>query len=133
MSTENVERVRDAYAAFNRGDFEAAVSAFDPEAVWIPYLGALEASSYRGHEALLRMWTELNEALGGSLRLEVKELIDAGDSVIAVVEGRATGTASGAEVHQSWAQLVSLRNGLIVRVEPFPDRASALEAAGLAE
>jgi len=79
------------------------------------------------------MWTELNENLGGSLRLEVKELIDADDTVIAVVEARGVGTAIGAEVHQTWAQMISIRGGLVFRVEPFADKASALEAAGLSE
>jgi ketosteroid isomerase-like protein len=129
MSEENVERVREAYAAFNRGDVEAAVAVFDEEAEWYPYLGALEGSVYRGREALRQMWTELNESFSGKLEIEVKELIDCGERIVAVIEARAVGSASGAEVRQAWAQLAALRNGLVIRVEPYPDKAAALEAA----
>lgn len=129
MSEENVARVREAYAAFNRGDVEAAVAVFDEEAEWYPYLGALEGSVYRGREALRQMWTELNENFSGNLQIEVKELIDCGERVVAVIEARAVGTASGAEVRRAWAQLAALRNGLVIRVEPYPDKTAALEAA----
>ena len=130
MSEENAARVQEAYAAFNRGDVEAAVAVFDEEAEWYPYLGALEGSVYRGREALRQMWTELNENFSGNLQIEVKELIDCGERVVAVIEARAVGTASGAEVRQTWAQLAALRNGLVIRVEPYPDKTAALEAAG---
>ena len=131
MSEENVERVRGSFAAFNRGDFEAAIGVFHPEVEWIPYLGAVDRPIYRGHEELMAMWSELKENLG--LRLEVKEWIDADDAVITVVEARGVGTSSGAEVHQTWAQMYSIRDGLIFRVEPFADKDAALEAAGLSE
>jgi ketosteroid isomerase-like protein len=133
MAQENVETVREAFAAFNRGDFETAVGAFDPEAEWIPYLSALEGSVFRGRAALLEMWNDINDNLGGNLRVELEELVDCGDQVVAVVEAIGSGTGSGVEVHQRWAQLASLRDGLIVRVEPFATRAAALEAAGLRE
>jgi len=60
-------------------------------------------------------------------------LIDVDDAVITVVEARGVGTSSGAEVHQTWAQMYSIRDGLIFRVEPFADKDAALEAAGLSE
>jgi len=63
MSEENVEVVRKSVAAFNRGDFEAAIGAFHPEIEWIPYLGAVDRPIYRGHEELMGMWSELNETL----------------------------------------------------------------------
>ena len=107
------------------------MASFDPDVEWHPYLGAVEGSIYRGRAALLQMWKELNENLGGSLSFEVKELIDGGDRIISVIEAHGVGTASGAEVHQSWAQVISLRDGLVYRVEPYPDKAAALEAAGL--
>ena len=123
--------VRRGYAAFNRGNFEAAASVFHPEAEWIPYLGAVEGAIYRGRDALMAMWTELIENLG--LRVEIKELIDADEAVVAVVEARGIGTASGVEVRRTWAQLASIRDGLVVRVEPFADKDAALEAAGIRE
>ena len=133
MSQENVEVVKEAFAAFNRGDFETAVSAFDPEAEWIPYLGALEGSVFRGRAAILKMWNDIDDNLGGAFRVQLDELVDCGDQIVGVIEARGIGTGSGVEVRQRWAQLAALREGLIIRVEPFATRAEALEAVGLSE
>jgi ketosteroid isomerase-like protein len=130
MSQENVERIRDAYAAFNRSDFEGVGRAFHPDAEWRPYLGIVEGSVHRGRDAILKMWQGLQESFGGTFRTDVLELVDCGDQVVIVVEAHARGSGSGAEVRQSWAQLATLEDGLIVRVEPYPDRAAALAAAG---
>ena len=133
MSQENVEVVRSAYRAVNRGDFEAVAAVLHPEVEWHPYLGALEGKIYRGPDAIRTMWSTLGESFGGTLQVEVRELIDCGEQVVVVVEARGTGSGSGAEVEQRWAQLVTMRDGLVGRVDPFPDRGAALEAAGLSE
>ena len=132
MSQENAERVRSAHDAFNRGDLGATVEYFHPDAVWIPYLAGLEARVFRGHAELLSMWRNLRENFAG-FRVEPREIIDCGDKVVVVVEAEGTGPESGAEVRQTWAQVITIRDGLIARVEPFPTRAEALEAAGLRE
>jgi ketosteroid isomerase-like protein len=133
MSEENMEVVRAAYAGVNRGDADAVAGALHPEVEWQAYLSALEGKIYRGPTAILTMWSTLDEGFGGTLFVEVHELIDSGEQVEAVVDARATGSGSGAKVEQRWAQLVTMRDGLIFRVEPFPSRAAALEAAGLSE
>ena len=132
MSETNVEVVRAAYAGLNRGDTGAVRSALHPEVEWHAYLSALESRMYRGPTAVLAMWSTLDEGFGGTLTVEVHDLIDCGEQVVAVVAARGTGSGSGARVEQRWAQLVTMRTGLIFRVEPYPSRAAALEAAGSA-
>jgi uncharacterized protein len=133
MSEDNVELVRAAYAAFNRRDFEAVSEFLHPELEWHPYLGAVEGSIYRGRDAVVKMWSDLDDSFGGTLRVEPSEVIDCGEQIVVVIEARATGSGSGAEVHQSWVQLATIRDGLICHVEPYPDRSSAFKAAGLQE
>jgi ketosteroid isomerase-like protein len=125
----NAELVRKAYDAFNGRDFEAAAAMLHPEAEWHPYLGIVDGDLYRGREAILELWRSLDDGFGESLRIEPLEVVDCGDRVVAVVEGRATGSGSGAEVRQSWAQVFSFREGLVFRVQAFDDRAAAMEAA----
>ena len=44
MSQENVEIVRGQIAAFNRGDYDAALAALDEEVEWhVPDVAALDA------------------------------------------------------------------------------------------
>ena len=119
MSQENVELVRQGFAAFNRGDYETGVTFFHPEVEWHAYLGELGGSVHR------------DDNLGGNLRVETLEIIDCGENdVVVVLEARGTGTGSGVRVHQRWAQLYSAVDGLVIRVRPFPDREAALRAAG---
>ena len=134
MAQDNVELVRAAYAAFNRGDYDAVAAALHPEVEWHPYLGGLERSVYRGQDAIRVMWSSIQEGFGGTLRIELPEVVDCGgEQVVVVIEARGTGSGSGAEVQQRWAQLVTVRDGLVFRVEPYPDRDAALKAAGLSE
>lgn len=101
--------------------------------MWLAYLGALEGDVYRGREALLKMWSGIAESFGGNRRMEPREVIDLEERIVVVVEVGGTGTGSGAAVRQTWAQLITMREGLIFRVEPFSDRSAALKAAGARE
>jgi ketosteroid isomerase-like protein len=66
-------------------------------------------------------------------RLDVEELRDAESSVVAVMRERGRGKGSGAPFEQRLAQVWTFHRGRIIRWELFPDRAAALEAAGLRE
>ena len=55
MSEENVEVVRSALDAWNRGDYEAAQAAFDPEIEVEMRLGTPLDGSYRGLDELAKM------------------------------------------------------------------------------
>jgi uncharacterized protein len=84
MSSENVEVVRRAYEAWNRRDVDEAAELLAPDIEWQMPPNLPDAETWRssdevarGLEAFLESWTEL--------RVEVQELIDAGDCVVAVV------------------------------------------------
>lgn len=130
MSQANVDLVRETYAAFNRGDYEAVAQALHPEVEWRPYLGAVEGSVYRGREAITAMWSRLEDGFGDSFHVEILELVDYGDLVLIVLEASARGSGSGVQVKHGWVQAATMRDGLVFRVEPFPDLESAREALG---
>jgi ketosteroid isomerase-like protein len=64
---------------------------------------------------------------------EVVESLDWDDHVLVVTANRSKGRASGVPIAQQSAQLMTLRDGKIVRQEFFASRAEALQAAGLKE
>jgi ketosteroid isomerase-like protein len=66
-------------------------------------------------------------------QLDAEELIDAGSSVVVIFRERAHGKGSGAPFERYCAQVWSFSRSRIIRWEEFPDRAAALEAAGLSE
>ena len=130
MSRENVEIVRRSTEAYNRGDLDEATSFMDPHIKWdMSRVPVPDPDVYRGFEGL-RAFSESWEESWAALELEPQEFIDVGDQVVAVVRQAGRGRLSGAEVELSFAQLWTLRDGKIVRMEMYPNREAALEAAG---
>ena len=124
-----MEIVRAAHQQFARGDstlngvaghFELVTFRDDPD-----------AGTYRGVAA--RRWlTEWHDSYD-EITIESTEMIDAGDQVLAgmIQRGRPRGGRAMVE-ERSW-QVVTFRDGVVIRVEAFLDRTQALEAAGLRE
>jgi ketosteroid isomerase-like protein len=65
-------------------------------------------------------------------RFDLEEARDLGNAVLIVASHRGRGRASGAEVGGRNTYLYWLRNGKIRRVEFYPTRAEALDAASRA-
>ena len=62
------------------------------------------------------------------------ELIEAGDRVFLTAHHRGRGRGgSGVEVDARLYSVYTLRNGKVLRIDEYADRAEALEATGLAE
>jgi uncharacterized protein len=61
-------------------------------------------------------------------RFEVDEMIEAGDAVVLVVSESGRGKASGVPMHSHYCQTWTFRDGRVVRVASFNDRAAALES-----
>ena len=56
-----------------------------------------------------------------------------GGGVVALAWQRGKGRHSGLEVFMRWAMVMTVRNGKIIRIENYDDRAEALKAVGLEE
>jgi ketosteroid isomerase-like protein len=138
MSEENVEMVRRAFETFNRGGPEAVISEglWSPELVWdfsqsgIPGLGV-----YRGYDEVRSFFADdwFQAFPFEEWEVELDELIDNGDKVIAIARQRGRGATSGVGTELEQAHIFTLRDGEVVRAESYPDREKALEAAGLRE
>ena len=130
MSQENVEIVRARYERTARGDF----SSFEDFAEDFEFVTSHEppdAGTYRGEAA--REWIASWVGSFEGMTMEATEIIDAGDKVVVGILGRGRPSGSDAVVEGRWWQVMTFRDGLIVRSEVFPERAEALEAAGLSE
>jgi ketosteroid isomerase-like protein len=132
MSKENVEGLRQSLDAFNRRDRAAWLVLCDPELENVPPRDWPESDPTRGREAVWDFYVEGNEPWEDS-PFEYAELIDAGNKVVADLRREVRGKASGASVAWSYWQVVTFRNGKLLRIEWFADRAEALEAGGLSE
>ena len=129
MSADNVAVVREAYEALERRDFPALLALLDPGVeLYDPDLPG--AGTFTGHDGVMRY---LSEALGGfeRHRLEVEELIEADDRVVAAVHQTVRAGGSEADIELRDAHVWTLLNGRAVRIELYLDLDTALRAVGL--
>ncbi|MGZ5354769.1 MAG: nuclear transport factor 2 family protein [Solirubrobacterales bacterium] len=132
MSRENVEVVRNLCQHWARGDL-AFSDPFDPDVEFSRT--APEGSGVSGR------WLGLKEVSAGfgeyvraftEFRLEAERIIDLDDERV-LVFSRHTGRGkrSGVPTEHELGELFTVRDGKIVRVDFYWDRAEAFEVAGL--
>jgi SnoaL-like domain len=129
MAQENVEIVRRCLWALEN-DTDAFRDTLHPEIEWFP----IEENQRRlyGVEAAMRNRNEWLDTWDEH-RIDLEEVIEHGDSVVASIHITATGKASGVKTDVRFYAQVKVRDRQIVYVFDHTDRASAFEAAGLSE
>ena len=134
MSQENVEVVRAATEAMIAGDAAAALNALDPNIEWHATVGGIdEGRIYNGPEEVAEAFADYF-AVWERIELRADQYIDAGtEEVVVFFHEVAKGRESGALVETDTGTINTVRNGKIVRVRSYMDRADALEAVGLSE
>jgi ketosteroid isomerase-like protein len=127
MSEENVELVR-------RGteSVDAFWAMLDEHVVWdlrnwhvTPGVGTVVVGRDAVIQASRRYWGAWED-----YRVEIEEVLDAGQSVVLISHERGRGKGSGVPVARQNPQLWTFRAGRIIRWESFRTKAQALEAAG---
>ena len=133
MSQQNLEIVRRAFEAFNRGDLDAAIEIADPDIVLRPpqTWGTVEGGAAHGLDAVYRFFADYQDAFGHHVAIE--EQIDAGDRVVTRYRSEVRGDHSGVEGELRFSMVHTFREGLVVMLEVFTNHAEALEAVGLRE
>jgi uncharacterized protein len=134
MSQESVEIVRDAFAAFNRGDIDAFLEHWTPDIDYRAVEGAPDDHGpVQGKEALRAHFQDWIDTFG-NFRQEPVEIIDAGDhSVIAVIRISGRAKLSGVETDLIYVALYTLRDGKVARGREYWTKEEALQAAGPSE
>ena len=131
MSAENVEIIRRGYEEFlATGELAERITA--PEFVWdmSTFHGWPERQTYQGVEGtreFLADWVGAWE----DWRLEVRDLVDAGDDVVAIVHQSGRSKATGLEVEMDFAMVWTMQDGKQTRMRMYADPDEALRAVGL--
>jgi ketosteroid isomerase-like protein len=110
----------DGFLEFIHPDF---VSVAPPEL-------AVEPQTYRGREGVKR-WFDLWYEAVDEVRLEPEEFIEVGDQIVVPLKIIVRGHDSGIEVSQRLTWVVTLKDGLVLRMDPYADKDIALQAAGV--
>jgi ketosteroid isomerase-like protein len=131
MSKENVELIRQGYEAFNSEQDLAAFAEFmHPEIESHDPLELPDPAVHRGREAVLRDFVATRDVFD-DFRVVPKDLVDAGEVVLAVVQFSGRGTASGVDVELLVAQVWTFRDGQVIRLDQYLDIQKALEVVRL--
>jgi ketosteroid isomerase-like protein len=136
MAQENVEIVRSAFEAFERGDVEGILRCCDEnieitqDAELFDLLGA--SPRQHGHEGVLKafaVWPDQWE----DFSIEILSVRAVGDRVMVTTVNRGRGKDSGIDVEMPFTFLFSVRAGAITEWRIFMREAEALKAAGGAD
>jgi ketosteroid isomerase-like protein len=130
MPPPDVEIVHELFDAWNDGDLDAVKARFAEDVRWQEVGGRLDRPQSLDRETLAEGFGSLFETWQ-TYRLEPEEVRVAGDRVLAIVREVARGRASGLEVEGRWGYVITVRDGLIARVEAHRDPAQALAQVGL--
>ena len=133
MSQENVEIVRTIWEADRRREVEAVHALYAPEIEWEDNTGMWgDWGVASGADGIRQAWRRWYEAFD-EVEMDFGDVADVGDHVVVTYPLHARGRGSGAEVHQPFTLVWTLRAGRVVRVRSYASRAEALEAVGLRE
>jgi ketosteroid isomerase-like protein len=110
VSSPNVEAVRNSLDGWNRGDVDSWLEAAHPDIEWTSEWHAV--------------WV---------LTIEVSEIRELGDTVVALGRVRARGQASGIDFDRPIAYVFEFEGGLVRQTRSYLDIERALEAAGMAD
>ena len=128
MSEENVATVRQLFAFWERGEWQASAELFDPDFEAVFSATAFpDPGTYRGARATLDAWRRWLEAWE-EFSLELEETIGAGERVVVLNRLRGRGKASGIPVDSEVGCIFDCTDGKITQMV-FCDRQQALEAA----
>jgi ketosteroid isomerase-like protein len=130
MSRENLEIVRHVYEAFGRRDWAETFRDAHPEVEVT--LKRFAPGTHRGRERITKLIEDFADAFD-TMTWEPAEFFERDDLVVALVTVRARPRASSDELVTHNGHLWTVRDGVIVSMEGFPDPAEALDAAGLSQ
>ena len=133
MPQDREEFVRRWWAAFNQ-DGLAPLWLCDEDIEMTNPAEFPVQGPYIGHEGV-RQWTKECWEVFSDLRMEVEEVVDAGDgeTVVSVQTVRGKMRHSKLPADVQWAAVWTIRGGKAVRARGYLTRAEALEAAGVQE
>jgi ketosteroid isomerase-like protein len=123
-----VELSRRLFAAAQRGDFDAILRRYAPDAVWdMNPLGGL--GTFEGHVAIRGFWEDWYASYE-EFEIEPDEILDLGNGVIfTVVNQKARPLGSSGDVRLRYAVVGTWAEGLVVRLTNYGDIDEARAAA----
>ena len=123
-------RIRDAYAAFTRGDIDAMLEGFLPDATMTNPEYAIDGGVRQGRDDLRAGFEALHDQFDYT-DLRVEQLIEGPAGVLVMARMIVSGKGSGAPLDERFAHVFRLRDGQVVDFAWFRTEAEGRRAVGL--
>jgi ketosteroid isomerase-like protein len=123
--------VRQAFLAYDRGDISRMLELMDPGFEWIYLEPGQEGSPSRVCHGRKELEIALRRQVDHGLRAEVEEVLASGDQVILVMHTPGIDKYLHRQADDRTYDVVTVRNGLIVRLHACRDRSEARSLAGI--
>ena|ERR671932_1575276 len=117
MAHPNEEITRKAYAAFSAGDMDTLASIMAPNLVWHVLGRNALSGDYRGVEQTLQFLGRLVDMTGGTLQVDVHDVVANDDHAVALV--RATAERAGRTYDANEAHVAHYRDGRLTEFWPI--------------
>ena len=129
MSEQSLARVREGYEFIDR-EHEPDFDLLDPDVRWHTRADLPDTATHRGHDGAATLMAEWFGAFD-DLRVDLEELIDAGNHVVAVLRLRGRARGGAHEVNMSETHLLTMRDGKVTEIHEYQTKAEALKVVGL--
>ena len=133
MPAERESTVRAAYAAYARGDLVAMLSFFDQDLEWTYLDPSVEDPEPQVCHGRREFEIALMRQTGRGLSGELEEIMPNGDRVAVVVRTPGVDAYRARPSDDRSYDVLTVREGRIVAMRAFRDRAEALAFAGVNE
>jgi uncharacterized protein len=125
-----IAALRDAYAAFNRGDMNAAVASLDADIEWIEPKEFPGGGAYRGRESA-KQYLAQSRAAWAEVSSEPERFIPAGNRIVVFVHARVRAKGSSTWQDVRLADVYTFQAGKAIQMRAFADRDEAMRWAGV--
>jgi ketosteroid isomerase-like protein len=122
---ESVDIARKGIEAYNRGDLDAIFELTTDDVRFVVPDSMANPGTYVGREGFESMMREWEEAWD-EFRIEIVELLEEGDAVVASIAQYGRGRGSGIETQMGAAHLMRFRDGRLSGWHLFPSLDEAL-------
>ena len=128
-----MELVRSSCESWRTGDLDAWLETLHPDIVWdtTRFGGWLERTLYRGRDEVRSFLVDEWRASWESYEAGVEQVAEVGGRVLVLWWQSVLGAEDDVPVVVKSAQICSVRDGKILRIDNYIDRAEALRAVGL--
>jgi uncharacterized protein len=125
-----ITALRGAYAAFNRGDIDAAVEPLDENIEWTEPAEFPGGGTYHGHQGVKGYLTQ-SRAAWAEVSSQPERFIPTGDRIVVFVHAQVRAKGSNEWQDVRLADVYTMRGGKAIRMRAFGDREEALRWVGI--